>query len=96
MGVFLLPVAQTGNATVKINKQSVGMWPVWPVPGLSPLPYDPVMFVEPVLLSSNSIYSSIPWCKWIQLSLADLQEEVTSRSPGRLSQPTSSFPLPSS
>lgn len=80
------------------NKQ-MDLWgcgAVWPALGLSPLPSDPSMFVEPVSLSSNRVYFSIPWRKWMQLSMADLQEEVTSRSPRRLSQPPSSFSLPRS
>lgn len=76
---------QTGNATVKINKWMVGLRVCLAGAWAEPLPSDPTMFVEPVLLSSNRVYFSLlGWRKWTQLSVADLQEEVTSRSARRL------------
>lgn len=84
-GVFLLPVAQTGIATVKINRCMVGLQACLASAWAEPLPSDPTMFMEPVLLSSNRVYFSLLGrCKWMQLSRADLQEEVTSMSVRRL------------
>lgn len=65
-------LAQTGNATVKINKRSVGLGACLASAWATPLPSDPTMFVEPALLSSNRVYFSIPWRKETQLSVADL------------------------
>lgn len=72
-GVFLLSCG-TDRPCHCENKQMDpwGGGAVWLVLGLSPLPSDPTMFVEPVLLSSNRVYFSIPWRKWTQLSKADL------------------------
>lgn len=78
-GLPLLPVAQTGIATVKINRCMVGAVQACLASAQAePLPSDPTMFMEPVLLSSNRVYFSLLGrCKWMQLSRADLQEEVT-------------------
>lgn len=85
VGVSLLPVAQTGIATVKINRWMLGLRACLASAWAEPLPSDPTMFVEPVLLSSNRVYFSLlGQCKWMQLSGADLQEEVTSMSVRKL------------
>ena len=57
----------------------LGLQACLPSAWAEPLPSDPTMFVEPVLLSSNWVYFPLLGrYKWMRLSRADLQEEVTS------------------
>lgn len=79
MGQMMLMINPSPDAgqiwmsTAKTNKWSRQADRLaWILFGIIAVPFDPVMFLAPVLLSSSRVYFSTPRSKWMQLPVADL------------------------